>query len=427
MTFARDRGARLRVDGPVSLRGRVPISGAKNAALAMMCAALLSDEDVVLSNVPDISDVWSLAALLRSLGADVEEVREDSGHIRINARNVNTHEAPAELINENRASFQVTGPLLTRFGEASSPPPGGDSIGQRPIDVHLWGFSQLGAVVEREGDRHVARARDGLKGARIFMDYPSVSGTQNVMMAAVRAKGHTTIVNAATEPEVQELANLLNAMGADIKGIGTQWLEIEGVEALCGAEWRVMPDRIEAGTYAIAAAMTQGDVLLEDAPANVMDALIAKLRDAGAAVSREPEGLRVSADGPLRSFNFQALPYPGIATDIQAPLVSLLTQAHGMATVHERVFDNRLLYIPELRKMGAEVDGLGSVAYVRGPAELHGAHVRALDIRAGVAVLLCALVAQGTTVVEDIYHLDRGYHGVEEKLRGLGATVERID
>jgi len=243
----------------------------------------------------------------------------------------------------------------------------------------------------------------------------------------VRAHGHTTIVNAATEPEVQELAHLLNQMGAKIRGIGTQWLEIDGVEALHGASWRVMADRIEAGTYAIAAAMTGGDVLLQEAPTSVMDALIAKLRDAGAVVTREDDGLRVAAPGPLNAFNFQALPYPGIPTDLQAPLVSLLTQAHGTATVHERVFDNRLLYIPELLKMGAEINGLGSVAYVRGPTPLHGAHVRALDIRAGVAVLLCALVAQGTTVVEDIYHLDRGYDRLDDKLRGLGAVVERID
>jgi UDP-N-acetylglucosamine 1-carboxyvinyltransferase len=415
------------VDGPVSLRGSVRISGAKNAALAMMCAALLTDEDVVLRNVPVISDVASLGALLRSLGAAVDEVNEDPGHLRINASGVHTYEAPSELINENRASFQVTGPLLTRFGAASSPPPGGDSIGQRPIDVHLWGFTQLGAAVERHGERHVVTAPGGLAGARIFMDYPSVSGTQNVLMAAVRAYGHTTIVNAATEPEVCELALMLNEMGAKISGIGTQWLEIDGVERLGGATRDVMSDRIEAGTYAIAAAMSGGDVLLEGAPVGVMDALLAKLRDAGASTVAEESGLRVSSNGELRAFNFQALPYPGLPTDLQAPLVALLTQANGTATVHERVFDNRLLYISELLKLGADINGLGSVAYVRGPTQLHGAHVRALDIRAGVAVLLCALVAQGTTVVEDIFHLDRGYDRLEEKLRGLGAAVERID
>ena len=425
MTVARDRGARLRVDGPVRLHGRVSISGAKNAALAMMCAALLTDDDVVLSNVPDITDIASLSALLRRLGAAVEEVHED--RIRINARGVNVCDAPADLINENRASFQVTGPLLTRFGQASSPSPGGDSIGQRPIDVHLWGFSQLGAVVERDGERYVARAKDGLRGARIFMDYPSVSGTQNLLMAAVRARGRTIIVNAATEPEVCDLAAMLISMGARIDGIGTQWLEVEGVERLGGTNWRVMADRIEAGTYAIATAITGGEVTLEGAPGAVMDALLAKLRDAGAHAEVDEKGVRIASAGTLRSFNFQALPYPGVPTDLQAPLVTLLTQADGTATVHERVFDNRLLYVPELLKMGAQIHSLGSVAYVQGPAPLHGAHVRALDIRAGVAVLLGALAAQGTTVVEDIFHLDRGYDGIEEKLRGLGAAVERID
>jgi UDP-N-acetylglucosamine 1-carboxyvinyltransferase len=246
-------------------------------------------------------------------------------------------------------------------------------------------------------------------------------------MAAVRAKGHTTLVNAATEPEVCDLARMLNHMGARITGIGTQWLEVDGVEHLAGVQWSVLPDRIEAGTYAIAAAMTGGDVVLEDAPHAVMDALTAKLRDAGATITSGEGGLRIAGASEMRTFNFQALPYPGLPTDLQAPLVALLTQAQGTATVHERVFDNRLLYVGELQKMGAEIHSLGSVAYVQGPSRLHGAHVRALDIRAGVAVLLGALVAHGTTVVEDIFHLDRGYDGIEENLRGLGASVERIN
>ena len=428
MTTARDRGTRLSVQGPVRLHGSVRVSGAKNAALAMMCAALLTTDDVVLQNVPRISDVASLSQLLRELGASVdEEVRDDALALRINGSGVATSDAPAELINENRASFQVIGPLLTRFGRASAPPPGGDSIGQRPIDVHLWGFSQLGADVIRQDNRHVVLAPTGLRGARIFMDYPSVSGTQNVLMAAVRASGRTTIVNAATEPEVQELGGLLNAMGARIKGLGTQCLEVVGVDDLHGTTWRVLADRIESGTYAIAAAMSGGDVFIEDAPVTVMDAPLAKLRASGVETLVEPGGIRIRAMRPLKPFNFQALPYPGLPTDLQAPLATLLTQAVGTSTVHERVFDNRLLYIPELLKMGAEIQGSGSVAYIHGPSELHGAKVRALDIRAGVAVLLAALVAKGTTVVEDVYHLERGYDHLEEKLRTLGARVERID
>ncbi len=423
MTHHRANGQHYVVQGGSVLRGTVRISGAKNEALAAMCAALLTDEDVVLTNVPEISDVDSLGELLVSLGARVEA---RDGRVVLNARGVSVFEAPSELITENRASFQVMGPLLARHGFAASAPPGGDVIGQRPIDVHLGGFEAMGARVTREGERWVAEASEGLAAARIFMDYPSVSGTQNVMMAATLARGRTTIVNAATEPEVQELAHLLNAMGARITGVGTQMLEVEGVDQLHGAEARIMPDRIEAGTFAIAAAMTGGEVTLEDAPANVMDALLAKLTEAGAVIESRSEGcLRVAAGEELRAINFQALPYPGLATDLHAPMAALLTQARGVSIIHERVFDNRMLYVSELRKMGAEVVSTGSSAIVSGPMTLHGSRVRALDVRAGAAVVLAALVAQGRTVIEDIYHLDRGYERLDEKLRTLGAMVER--
>lgn len=424
--ISRARGPRYVVQGSTELRGNVRISGAKNAALAMMCAALLTDEEVHLTNVPDITDVESLGELLLSLGAAVE--RPGAGRLDINAGRVGTYEAPTELITENRASFQVMGPLLARHGFAASAPPGGDVIGQRPIDVHLSGFEAMGARVSREGERFVARAPGGpcsLRGARVFMDYPSVSGTQNVMMAAVLARGHSTIVNAATEPEVQELCHLLNAMGAKIEGIGTQMLEIEGVSALHGATARVMPDRIEAGTYAIAAAMCGGEVSIEDAPVAVMDALLAKLRAAGAAIEQDEGRLHVARTNELRAVSFQALPYPGLATDLHAPMAALLTQANGVSIIHERVFDNRMLYVGELRKMGAEIVSTGSSAIVSGPTELHGTSVRALDVRAGAAVLLAALVAQGTTVIDEVGHLDRGYERLDEKLRALGAKVER--
>jgi UDP-N-acetylglucosamine 1-carboxyvinyltransferase len=420
----RSRGARYVVQGGAVLRGTVQISGAKNHALAAMCAALLTDEDVVLSNVPDITDVASLAELLSSLGAEVEW--SGPGRMRINASGVHTFEAPTELISENRASFQVMGPLLARHGYAASAPPGGDVIGQRPIDVHLSGFEGLGAAVSREGERFIARASaDGLRGGRVFMDYPSVSGTQNVMMAATLAQGRTTLVNAATEPEVQELANLLNAMGARISGIGSQMLEIEGVSGLHGASARVMPDRIEAGTFAIAAAMTGGDVEVHDAPVPVMDALLHKLRVAGSLIEEREGALHVTRTDPLRAVSFQALPYPGLATDLHAPMAALLTQGNGVSIIHERVFDNRMLYVGELRKMGAEIVNTGSSAIVSGPCNLHGTRVRALDVRAGAAVLLAALVAQGTTIIEDVYHLDRGYERLDEKLRALGVEVER--
>ncbi|MEO9256643.1 MAG: UDP-N-acetylglucosamine 1-carboxyvinyltransferase [Tepidiformaceae bacterium] len=422
----RSRAPRYIVQGGASLRGSVRVSGAKNHVLAAMCAALLTDEDLILTNVPDISDVESLGELLTSLGVIVEA--QPGGRMRLNAGNVRVFEAPTELISENRASFQVMGPLVARHGFASSAPPGGDVIGQRPIDVHLSGFEAMGATVSREGERFVARAPDGggsLVGARVFMDYPSVSGTQNVMMAAVLARGRTTIVNAATEPEVQALANLLIAMGGNITGIGNQIVEVEGVARLHGATCRVMPDRIEAGTFAIAAAMTGGDVQIEDAPVSVMDAILAKLRIAGAHIEHGEDTLRVTSNGQLNPVSFQALPYPGLATDLHAPMAALLTQCRGVSIIHERVFDNRMLYVAELRKMGAEIVSTGSSAIVSGPSALHGASVRALDVRAGAAVLLAALVASGTTVIDEVAHLDRGYEDLHLKLQALGAKVER--
>ena len=426
MSNARTRGPRYSVQGGAVLRGTVRVSGAKNHALAAMCASLLTDDDVILTNVPEISDTDTLAELLRSLGGVVE--RLPGGRMRLNAAGVRMYEAPTDLITENRASFQIMGPLLARHGYAASAPPGGDVIGQRPIDVHLAGFEAMGATISRLGERFVVETpRHGrLGGARVFMDYPSVSGTQNVMMAATLADGHVTIVNAATEPEVQELGHMLNAMGAAIVGVGSQVLEIDGVAVLHGTTAPIMPDRIEAGTFAIAAAMTAGDVTIEDVPVIVMDALFNKLRAAGAGIETGENWIRVSAAGELRAVSFQALPYPGLATDLHAPMAALLTQANGVSIIHERVFDNRMLYVGELRKMGAEIVSTGSSAIVSGPTRLHGSHVRALDVRAGAAVLLAALVAQGTTVIDEVYHLDRGYERIDEKLTALGVRIERF-
>lgn len=422
----RTRGARFAIRGGTPLRGSVRISGAKNHVLAAMCASLLTSEDLILENVPHISDVDSLAELLVSIGGTVEHLPGE--RLRLNGGGVNVYDAPSELITENRASFQVMGPLLARHGYAASAPPGGDVIGQRPIDVHLSGFAAMGATVQREGERYVARVSgpgDRLIGARLFMDYPSVSGTQNVMMAAALARGRSILINAATEPEVQHLAHVLNTMGASITGIGTQVLTVDGVDSLHGATYRVMPDRIEAGTFAVAAAMTGGDVLIEDTPTEVMDAPIAKLRAVGATVETTPTSLRVSATRDLSAISFQALPYPGLATDLHAPLAALLTQANGVSIIHERVFDNRMLYVSELRKMGAEIVSTGSSAIVSGPTPLNGAHVRALDVRAGAAVVLAALCASGQTIVDDVYHLDRGYDSLAAKLSGVGADIER--
>jgi UDP-N-acetylglucosamine 1-carboxyvinyltransferase len=416
-------GERFVIEGGRRLQGRVRVSGNKNAAAHTLAAALLTADDCYLENVPSIGDVRSMLDIMQALGAKVEYT--SAGGLRLNARDLHSFTAPSELATSLRASFLVMGPLLARFGEAACSPPGGDIIGLRPLDVHLAGFAALGADVRRDGDKFVARA-SRLRGARVFMDYPSVLGTQDLMMAATLAEGTTVIVNAASEPEIASLAEMLNRMGARICGAGGHTIEIHGVEALRGTSHRIMPDRIEAGTLAIAAAITEGDVEVDECPASHVDALIWKLRESGVEVEETEAGLRVRRSGPLRAINAQAVPYPGLPTDLQAPMAVLLTQAHGVSSIYERVFDNRLLYVSELRKMGAEVLTSGTTAVISGPTPLIGASVRALDIRAGAALVLAGLAAQGRTEIADIYHLDRGYEGLDEKLRSVGAVIHRV-
>ncbi len=346
--------------------------------------------------------------------------------LRINAADLTGSSPPTELVGNLRASFLVIGALLARLGSAACSPPGGDVIGQRPIDVHLAGFAAMGGRVSRQGEKYVVES-DGLKGARIFADYPSVLGAQNLMLAAATARGTTTIVNAAAEPEVQGLAAMLNSMGARISGVGTHTITVEGVQALHGTRYRIIPDRLEAGTFAIAAAVSNGQVEIRDVELDHLFSLIAKMREAGVMVEEAGDRLRVWREGELRAVTIQALPYPGLATDLQAPMAVLLTQARGVSYVHERVFDNRLLYIGELRKMGAEVVTTGTTtAIISGPTPLIGSSVRALDVRAGAALILAGLAASGRTEIADVYHVDRGYERVGEKLRGLGAAIERI-
>jgi len=416
--------AMFRITGGAPLRGRVRISGSKNGSDYALAAALLTASDVVLRNVPDIGDVRQMEEILEHLGARVEHTAP--GTLRINCADVSRYDVPASLANRLRASFLVMGPLLARFGRAACPPPGGDAIGIRPLDVHLAGFRVLGANVSQEGGVFDVSDGEALRGGRVVLDYPSVMGTLNVMLAATLTDGETTIINAASEPEIADLASMLNEMGAKISGAGTHTVRIEGVGELGGTDHRIVPDRLEAGTFALGAAITRGDVVLEEAVPEHLDSLIWKMTEAGARVEATDAGMRVRGGDEYRAVNAQALPYPGLATDLQPQLAAFLTQAHGTSTIHERVFDNRLLYVSELRKMGADVVATGQTAIISGPTPLQAARVQALDVRAGTACVLAALVAEGTTEIGDIYHIERAHEQLHGKLGALGASIERV-
>lgn len=416
-------GDRFVIEGGRPLRGRVRVSGNKNAADHAMAAALLTADDCILENVPDIEDVTYMSAILRQLGTEVECL--SPSRLRINAAKIHSFEAPSELVVNLRASFLVMGALLTRFGRAGCCPPGGDVIGLRPLDVHLAGFRALGAEVYRRGDQFVAES-ERLSGARVVLDYPSVMGTQNIILAATMADGVTTIINAAAEPEVVSLVEMLNRMGAKIRGVGGHNIEIEGVRELRGTTQRILPDRLEAGTFALAIAATRGEAEILDAVPEHLDALIWKMQEAGVRIRPVEGGVAVTGVDSCRAVSAQAVPYPGLATDLHPPLAAFLTQARGVSVIHERVYDNRLLYISELRKMGADVITAGQTAIVSGPTHLYGTPVRCMDLRAGAALVVAALAAEGTAEISDIYHLDRGYEALPEKLRSLGASVQRV-
>jgi UDP-N-acetylglucosamine 1-carboxyvinyltransferase len=386
----------------------------------------MSGEEVILENVPDIEDVRLMAGILTALGA---EVRNEGGGVwRVNAAYIRRYDAPNELVVNQRASFLVMGPLLGRFGEAACCSPGGDVIGTRPLDVHIAGFQTLGAKVSRRGEQYLAQVsgRPRLRGGRIFLDYPSATGTMNVIFASVLAEGHTTIVNAAAEPEIVSVAGMLNAMGAKIEGAGRSIVEIEGVGELHGVRHRVIPDRLETGLFCLAVAITRGRASIEAVAPEHLDALLYKMREAGISVEAHDSRIEVDArSGVFRSVQAQAVPYPGLATDLHPPLAAFLTQCSGVSVIHERVYENRLLYIGELRKMGADVITAGQTAIITGPTRLYGTVVRALDVRAGGSLVLAALAAEGRTEINDTYHLDRAHEELVAKLRSLGATVER--
>jgi UDP-N-acetylglucosamine 1-carboxyvinyltransferase len=412
---------RLFVTGGARLAGTVRIAGAKNSALKLMAASLLAPGRSRLRNVPRIQDCATMGEVLEHLGARVSW--EDEA-VTVDATHLSSVEAPYELVRRMRASIVVLGPLLARTGEARVAMPGGDNIGSRPIDLHLDGLRRMGATIDAEHGFLVARA-DGLVGASITLDYPSVGATENLLMAAAGADGLTVIDNAAREPEIADLATFLVEMGAQVKGAGSATLEVRGAQELHPAEHTTIPDRIEAGTWAAAAVATRGDVLLEAARPDHLELFLEKLGDAGAEVSVSDDGLRVRQPERARAVDFVTLPYPGLATDFQPILLAMLSTASGTSIATENVFEGRFTYVDELRRMGADIRTEGHHAVIRGRERLSAAPVRALDIRAGAAMAIAALTADGVTEIADIQHVDRGYEDFEAKLEGLGAEVRR--
>jgi UDP-N-acetylglucosamine 1-carboxyvinyltransferase len=409
------------VEGGARLVGKIPISGAKNAALPLLAAALLPSGTSTFKNVPQLADVRTMAKLLRMLGWEVEGEQA----ITIRAGKEAKLEAPYELVKTMRASVLVLGPLVARYGKARVSMPGGCAIGARPIDQHLKGLQAMGAKVTLDHG-YVDVECKKLQGATIVLDMPTVTGCENLIMAGALAKGRTVIENAAREPEVEELALVLNKMGAKISGAGTSIITIEGVDDLEPIEHAIIPDRIEAGTFAVAAAMTRGDVLLEGARPEHLDAVIAKLRNVGVQVAAEDGGVRVRGTGDLQAVDIVTQPHPGFPTDMQAQFMVLACIAKGQSVIKEMIFENRYMHVPELGRMGADVQVSGRVAVVRGGMKLTGAPVMATDLRASASLVLAGLVAQGKTEVLRVYHLDRGYESIEKKLLGCGAKIERV-
>jgi UDP-N-acetylglucosamine 1-carboxyvinyltransferase len=412
---------RFLIQGGVPLRGEVRVSAAKNAALPLLAAALLSEEPVVLENVPRLADVTTIRALLGGLGAEIEE-RPDG--LRIRTPRVTSIEAPYELVSTMRASVLVLGPLLARAGRARVAMPGGCAIGGRPIDLHLKGLERLGAELRLSQGYVEARAAR-LKAARIVFDVVTVTGTENLMMAATLAEGTTVLENAAREPEIPDLARLLTAMGARIRGAGTERIEIEGVRDLGGARHRIIPDRVEAGTFLVAGAITGGDVTLRDVEPAHLVAVLDKLEETGAVLETGPDRVRVRMTGRPRPVDVVTTPHPGFPTDMQAQMMALLGLAEGSSVITETIFENRFMHAAELRRLGASIEIDGSRAVVRGVAAYQGAPVMATDLRASASLVLAGLAAAGTTEVSRVYHLDRGYEAMETKLRVLGARVAR--
>lgn len=417
---------KLIVKGGNRLVGAVKTSGAKNAVLPIIAASILGTTPSHLDEVPMLEDVHTISEVLKCLGLSVE-CSPEKNVLDIDSTEITSYEAPYELVRTMRASFLVMGPLLARIGKARISMPGGCAIGARPIDIHLKGFEALGVKIEQGHGYIEASAPEGLKGTSIYFDFPSVGATENIMMAASLAEGTTILENAAEEPEIVDLANYLNKMGAKIRGAGTDTIRIEGVDKLHGADYTIIPDRIEAGTYMIAAAMTGGDIVVENVLPEHQKPLIAKLREAGAVVEEDIDKVRVIGKNPLKAVSIKTLPYPGFPTDMQAQMMAMMVIAEGRSKVTETVFENRFMHVVELNRMGAQISTEGRSAVIDGPCKLTGCDVRATDLRAGAAMILAGLVAEGTTRIGDLHHIDRGYENIVAKLKKLGADIERVD
>ena len=421
--------AKILVNHSEPLHGEVTISGAKNSVLPILAATLLTDQTCTIEGISELQDVRVMKEILRDYGVDVETL--DGQVMKVTAKKISSCEGNPELVGEMRASLFTMGPMLARMGKVVMPLPGGCTIGKRPIDLHLKGFRALGAEVAEDYENEiitVTSGKGGLVGDAIYLDFPSVGATENILMAAVTAKGTTIIENAAKEPEIIDLANLLNKMGARVKSAGTDMIRIEGVPKLSGCIHEVIPDRIEAGTFMLAAAISRGDILVKNALPGHVRPVIAKLKECNVDVDVRPDGIYVDArDRILRPTNIKTLPYPGFPTDLQSPFMAFLTTVKGESVVRETVFENRFMHVVELARMGADISTADREAVIKGGKPLHGANVRATDLRAGAAMVLAGLSAQGMTEVSEIYHIERGYEKFVEKFKSLGADIMRVE
>lgn len=416
---------KLIINGGGKLEGEIRISGSKNSGLPILAATLLAEGPMSICNLPHLNDITTMLALLRCMGVGI--TIDEKMCVEVDQSSVVEFEAPYELVKTMRASILVLGPMLSRYGKADVSFPGGCAIGSRPVDIHLRGLEAMGAEIEVDGGYIRAKAPGGLKGAHIFMDTVTVGGTENLMMAATLAKGTTVLENAAREPEIVDLAHCLVAMGADIEGIGTERITIKGVDSLKGCEYTVMPDRIETGTYLTAAAACRGRVRVKDARADILEAVLLKLEEAGGHVSVGDGWIELDMKGNRpKAVNLKTAPYPAFPTDMQAQFTAMNAVAEGSSTVTETIFENRLIQVHELNRMGANISLEGNMALIRGVDKLRGAPVMATDLRASASLVIAGLVAEGQTVIERIYHIDRGYECIEEKLQALGADIRRI-